>query len=124
LEAALQTGMAAALCRRSTHLGALAPLLYIAANEGFAAIFNTNTNTNTNTSPTMASEGGKMAVLGNMPFGIAIPDPGGVSVILEMALSIAARSKVRRAAAAGEPIPEIWATDADGHSTADAIKAM
>ncbi len=116
--AARDVGMAAAFCRGSTHLGALAPLLHVAAEAGFAAIFTTNT------APMIAPAGGKTAVLGNAPFGIAIPDPFGVPVILDIALSVAARSKVRQAAKAGQPIPETWATDADGHPTTDAAKAM
>lgn len=122
MDAARQTGMAAAFCRGSTHLGALAPLLYTAAQKGFAAIFTTNT------SPMIAPAGGKSPVLGNAPFGIAIPnpgpDPGGAPVILDIALSVAARSKVRQAAAAGQPIPETWATDAQGIPTTDASEAM
>jgi LDH2 family malate/lactate/ureidoglycolate dehydrogenase len=41
-----------------------------------------------------------------------------------MALSVAARSKVRAAAARGEAIPDTWATDAEGHPTTDAAAAM
>lgn len=118
MAAARDTGMAAAFCRRSTHLGALAPLLFTAAEGGFAALFTTNT------SPMIAPAGGKSPVLGNAPFGIAIPDVGGTPVILDIALSVAARSKVRQAAKAGQPIPETWATDAEGHPTTDASKAM
>lgn len=120
MDAARNTGMAASFCRNSTHLGALAPLLYTAAQEGFAAIFTTNT------SPMIAPVGGTTPVLGNTPFGIAIPDPDGLGapVILDMALSVAARSKVRQAAAAGRSIPETWATDAGGIPTTDAAEAM
>lgn len=118
IAAARETGMAGVFCRRSTHLGALAPLLYKAAGAGFAALFTTNS------SPMIAPAGGKSPVLGNAPFGIAVPDPGGCHVILDIALSVAARSKVRQAAKAGQPIPETWATDANGHPTTDATKAM
>lgn len=118
MEAARQTGIAAAFCRRSSHLGSLAPLLYTVAQEGFAALFTTNT------SPMIAPVGGKSAVLGNAPIGIAIPNQSGAPVIFDIALSVAARSKVRRAALAGEPIPETWATDAQGRPTTDAAKAM
>lgn len=118
MEAACDVGMGASFCHASTHLGALAPQLLHAAEAGFAAIFTTNT------SPMIAPQGGRRAVIGNTPLGIALPDPGGQPVILDMALSVAARSKVRRAVAKGEPIPATWATDADGVPTTDATAAM
>jgi LDH2 family malate/lactate/ureidoglycolate dehydrogenase len=72
MNAARKTGIAAAFCRRSTHLGALAPLLWIAASDGFAAIITTNT------APMIAPAGGRTAVLGNAPLGFAlICSPGG-----------------------------------------------
>lgn len=118
MAAAREVGVGAAFCHRSTHLGALAPLLLIAAEAGYAAVCMTNT------APMIAPAGGRTPVIGNSPLGFAIPDAGGGHVILDMALSVAARSKVRRAAARGEAIPETWATDASGLPTTDAAAAM
>ncbi len=118
MNAARQTGIAAAFCRRSTHLGALASLLWVAAQDGFAAIITTNS------APMIAPAGGRAAVLGNAPLGFAMPDANGVPVLLDMALSVAARSKVRGAAMAGQAIPDTWATDAAGRPTTDATAAM
>lgn len=118
MEAARGAGIGAAFCRGSSHMGALAPHLYRAAQEGFAAIITTNT------SPMIAPAGGRDAVIGNTPFGLAVPDADGVPVILDIALSVAARSKVRQAAEAGMAIPQTWATDANGHPTTDAKAAM
>ena len=118
LEAAREVGMCAAFCRASSHLGALAPQLLEAANAGFAAIFTTNT------SPMIAPAGGRRPVVGNTPLGIAIPDAHGDPVILDIALTVAARSKVRQAATKGAPIPPTWATDAEGKPTTDATEAM
>ena len=118
MKAARKTGMAAAFCRRSTHLGALAPLLWVAAQDGFAAIITTNS------APMIAPAGGRSAVLGNAPLGFAMPDEQGVPVLLDMALSVAARSKVRAASVAGTAIPDTWATDAAGRPTTDATAAM
>lgn len=118
MEAAREVGVGTAFCRGSSHLGALAPHLYVAAQAGFAAVITTNT------APMIAPFGGRQPIIGNAPFGIAIPNPGGVPVLLDMALSVAARSKVRRAAEADAPIPETWATNADGHPTTDAKAAM
>ncbi|MEO0691274.1 MAG: Ldh family oxidoreductase [Pseudomonadota bacterium] len=118
MKAARKVGMCAAFCRASSHLGALAPQLLEAANAGFAAIFTTNT------SPMIAPAGGRRPVLGNTPLGIALPDAHGEPVILDIALSVAARSKVRRAATKGASIPATWATDAQGKPTTDAAEAM
>jgi len=118
MDAARQTGIAAAFCRHSSHLGALAPLLWVAAQEGFAAIITTNS------APMIAPAGGCQAMLGNAPFGLAMPDADGDPVLLDMALSVAARSKVRAAETAGTAIPETWATDASGRPTTDAAAAM
>ncbi len=118
IEAAHEVGMGAAFCRASTHLGALAPHLLQAAEAGCAAVFTTNT------APMIAAPGGRAAIIGNQPVGIALPDATGRHLILDIALSVAARSKVRRAAATGEPIPDTWATDAEGRPTTDAAAAM
>jgi LDH2 family malate/lactate/ureidoglycolate dehydrogenase len=118
IEAASIAGVGAAFCRASSHLGALAPQLLHVAEAGYAAFFTTNT------SPMIAPAGGARAVIGNAPVGIVVPDVGGNHALLDMALSVAARSKVRRAAAIGEPIPDTWATDSDGQPTSDAAAAM
>ncbi|NKX44540.1 Ldh family oxidoreductase [Roseicyclus persicicus] len=118
MEAARDTGMAGAFLRNATHLGALAPLLWTAAEAGFATIVTSNA------APMLAPPGGRAARVGNSPLGIGLPHAGGRHVMLDMALSVAARSKVRAAAQAGRPIPETWATDAEGRPTTDAQAAM
>ena len=118
MQLARTTGFAAAFCRQSSHLGALAPVLWEAVQGGFAAIITTNT------APMIAPAGGRQPMLGNAPIGLAIPDPSGAPVLLDMALSVAARSKVRAAAVAGQSIPDTWALDAKGHATTDAAAAM
>ena len=118
MTAAREAGLSGTFIRNATHLGALAPLLYLAAEAGFAAIVTSNT------APMLAPPGGRAARVGNAPLGLAIPDAQGQHVILDMALSVAARSRVRAAAARGEPIPETWATDAQGRPTTDAKAAM
>lgn len=118
IEAAREAGLGAAFCHNSSHLGALAPQLHLAAEAGFAAIFCTNT------SPMIAPPGGQRPVIGNTPLGIALPDQGGQHVILDIAMSVVARSRVRQAASRGEAIPGHWATDATGQPTTDAAAAM
>ncbi|WP_146588648.1 Ldh family oxidoreductase [Puniceibacterium confluentis] len=116
--AARDLGLGAAFVRGGTHVGALAPYLWIAAEAGFACVMTSTT------AAMIAPAGGRGAMIGNNPLGIAVPDPGGAHVILDMALSVAARSRVRAAAETGREIPESWATDAEGRPTTDPAAAM
>jgi LDH2 family malate/lactate/ureidoglycolate dehydrogenase len=118
MTAAGELGLGAAFCRGGSHLGALAPCLWIAAEAGFACVMTTNT------APMIAPAGGREARIGNNPVGIAVPHPAGDHAILDMALSVVSRSRVRAAARAGTPIPADWATDAAGRPTTDPSEAM
>ena len=53
------------------------------------------------------------------PIGFAAPRNGTAPFILNMALSIAARGKMRELRDAGKPIPFGWALDAEGQPTTD-----
>jgi len=121
MAAARLTGIAACFVRDATHFGAIAPALWVAAEAGFASFIASNS------APMLAPPGGRAVRVGNAPFGIGLPHSGGRHVMLDMALSVAARSKLRGAAARGEAIPESWATDAEGNPTTDphaALKGM
>ncbi len=118
MDAARAVGVGVAICKGGNHLGALAPYLWIAAEAGFASIMTTTT------AAMIAPAGGRKALVGNNPMGIGVPNPGGPHAILDMALSVAARSKVRAAAETGTPIPDSWATDATGNPTTDPKEAM
>lgn len=122
LEAALAgaraAGIGAAFVRGSNHFGPIMPYAFLAAEQGFATIVASNATT------TIAPWGGKDTRLGNNPLGLGVPDPAGNHVILDMALSVAARARIRDHAARGEPIPPDWATDAEGHPTTDAAAAL
>jgi ureidoglycolate dehydrogenase (NAD+) len=115
---AREFGVGMAFARGSNHFGPVAPYAYLAAQEGFASIIGSNAST------TMAPWGGSEARLGNSPVGFAVPNPGGEPVFLDMALSVAARAKIRNAAKAGEPIPATWATDRHGKPTTDPNAAL
>ena len=118
LEGARAAGIGAAFVRGSNHFGPIAPYALIAAEQGFATIIASNATT------TIAPWGGRDTRLGNNPLGIGVPSPGGDPVILDMALSVAARAKIRELAARGEPLPEGWAADAEGRPTTDAASAL
>jgi LDH2 family malate/lactate/ureidoglycolate dehydrogenase len=122
LEAAMriarELGVGVAFARGSNHFGPVAPYCYLAAQEGFASIAGSNSTT------TIAPWGGRDARLGNSPVGFAVPNPGGRPVILDMAVSVVARAKIREAMKRGEPIPPTWATDRDGRPTTDPQAAL
>ena len=122
LEAALdivsETGIAYVGCRNSNHFGALAPYALRACEAGFVSIMGTSAST------TMPPWGGAEARIGNNPIGFAAPCRGEPHFILDMAMSVAARGKIRAAQAAGKPIPEGWAVDAQGQPTTDPSAAL
>jgi LDH2 family malate/lactate/ureidoglycolate dehydrogenase len=118
MQAAEQTGVALALVHGSNHFGPVAPYCHLAAQAGFASIMASNATLS------ITPWGGKQTRLGNNPIGFAVPNPGGHPVVLDMALSVAARAKIRNAAKAGVPIPEGWATDANGQPTTNAAEAL
>lgn len=122
LDAAMQRaralGVGVAFARGSNHFGAVGPYNWIAAQEGFASIVCSNA------TATIAPTGGREARLGNSPMGFGVPHPGGDPVVLDMAMSVVARAKIRNAMKAGTPIPESWATDREGRPTSDAKAAL
>ena len=118
MDVAREAGIGAAFVRHGSHLGALAPFLYLAAEAGFVAIMTTNT------APMIAPPGGRVPLIGNNPLGLAVPHPDGRHVLVDLALSVVSRSRVRAALKAGTDIPESWATDASGRSTSDPARAM
>ena len=111
-------GVGLALARNSNHFGAIAPYCLIAAQEGFASMIGTNAST------TIAPTGGAETRLGNNPIGFGVPRPGGRPVILDMAMSVVARGKIRAALQRGESIPQTWATDRHGKPTTDPKAAL
>jgi LDH2 family malate/lactate/ureidoglycolate dehydrogenase len=118
MAAASELGVAIALARRSNHFGAVAPYSLIAAEAGFASIIGSNA------SLSIAPTGGREARLGNSPVAFCVPNPDGQPFLLDMALSVVARAKIREAARRGTPIPNTWGTDRDGKPTTDAKAAL
>ena len=115
---ARDAGVGLALVRNGNHFGGIAPYCYLAAEQGFASIIGSNAST------TIAPSGGREERLGNNPLGIGVPRPGGDPVILDMAMSVVARGKIRAALQRGEAIPSTWATDREGRPTTDAQAAL
>lgn len=118
LEMAADTGIAWVGCRHSNHCGAMAPYALRACDAGLVLVAGTNAST------TMIPWGGSERRMGNNPLCIAAPGGDGAHVILDMAMSVAARGKIRAAQAEGTPIPEGWAVDASGLPTTDPAAAL
>ncbi len=111
-------GTGIAFARGSNHFGPVGPYSYLAAQEGFASIIGSNSTT------TIAPTGGRNARLGNSPVGFGVPQPGGRPIILDMAISVVARAKIRAALNRREAIPDTWATDKNGERTTDPQAAL
>jgi len=77
-----------------------------------------------NTPSAMAFHGAKRPRLGTDPLAFAAPIVGRAPLVIDMALSVVARSKIVAAKAKGQTIPAGWAVDEDGQATTDATKAL
>ena len=111
-------GVGMAFVRNGNHFGAIAPYCWLAAQQGFATLIGSNA------SVTIAPTGGREERLGNNPLGIGVPRPGADPVILDMAMSVVARGKIRAAVKKGQSIPATWATDREGRPTTDPRAAL
>ena len=100
MEVASECGIGIALARGSNHFGPISPYSYLAAQKGFASMIGSNATT------TIAPWGGSDARLGNSPLGFGVPNPGGNPFLLDMAMSVVARAKIRNAFKAGQSIPQ------------------
>lgn len=118
MEVARECGIGMAFVRGSNHFGPISPYSYIAAEAGFASMIGSNATT------TIAPWGGSDARLGNSPLGFGVPGAPGQPFMLDMAMSVVARAKIRNALKAGQAIPDSWATDKDGRKTTDAKSAL
>ncbi|MHB0868737.1 MAG: Ldh family oxidoreductase [Chloroflexota bacterium] len=105
--------------RGSNHFGTCAYYAQMALEHdmiGYAATVGGN--------KIMAPTGGITPLLGNNPFGVAIPAGKEYPVVLDMALSVVAKGKIVHAMKAGTPIPDTWALNRYGEPTTDAKEAF
>jgi LDH2 family malate/lactate/ureidoglycolate dehydrogenase len=107
-------GTASIVIRNSHHIACLAAYLEAPARAGFVVQI-------LSSDPTVAAvapHGGRTPVMTPNPLAIAWPtdtDP----VIVDVSMSVTAMGMVRRMMEAGEPMPEGWAVDAQGHASTD-----
>ena len=115
---AREMGIASAGIYASHHCGQAGRHVERLAEQGLVAFAYANTPS------AMAFHGGTRARLGTDPLAFAAPIPGRDPLVIDMALSVVARSKIVAAKARGEPIPEGWAVDGDGQPATNADKAL
>jgi LDH2 family malate/lactate/ureidoglycolate dehydrogenase len=113
IEKAREFGVGAVAVRSSGHFGAGGYYVRRIAEAGLVGFISTNAR------PLMPAPGGTAALVGNNPFAFGAPRADGPPFVFDMACSVGAFSKVRRADAAGEPVPADWGLDHDGEPTDD-----
>jgi LDH2 family malate/lactate/ureidoglycolate dehydrogenase len=118
IQKARRFGIGTALVRNTNHVGILAFYVIHAARHGMIGIAMGNS------APSMAPWGGTEPFFGTNPIAIAVPSGTEEPVVLDMASSLVARGKIRRAERMKEPIPLGWALDATGAPTTDPAAAM
>lgn len=109
----MRTGVGIVAVHRSNHFGAAAYFSVMAAEQGCIGIAMSNA------SPRLAPWGGITPTYGNNPWSVAVPWDGGFPIVLDMANSVVAFSKILTARRNGQPIPDGWALDGDGKMTRD-----
>lgn len=115
---ARQSVVALAAIRRSHHFGQAGAHVERLAEAGLVAFLFGN-------SPkAMAFWGGRSPMIGTNPVAFAAPLPDGPPLVIDLALSVAARGKVMAAKKSGEKIPSGWALDAQGRPTTDPAEAL
>ncbi len=118
VEHAKKDGIYTVLCNNSNTFGAAFYYSLMAAQNNMIGICMCNT------PPAMAAWNGRDKILGTNPFSIGIPGKKNGPILLDMATSIVARSKIIEAKDKNEKIPYGWALDETGHPTTDPIEAI
>lgn len=118
IDLARNHGVGVTLVRNTNHIGVLASYTRQAAKEGMLGVCMCNA------AASMAPTGGAEPFMGTNPLSLAVPCGDGPPILFDMATSVVARGKIRRALAKGEPIPEGWALDEEGRPTCDPAAAM
>jgi L-2-hydroxycarboxylate dehydrogenase (NAD+) len=115
---AAEMGIGLAGVHRSTHFGMGACYALRAIERGYISMIFTNS------SPAIPMWGGRTTFLGASPIAAGIPGGTHPPYVMDMAMTVIARGKIRLAAMKGDPIPEGLALDVDGNPTTDAARAF
>jgi (2R)-3-sulfolactate dehydrogenase (NADP+) len=116
---AREAGIAVAALRRSHHFGQAGAHAERLAGQGLIGLVFGNT------PKAMAFWGGRRPAMGTNPIAFAAPLPDGrPPLVIDLALSVAARGKIVAAQKAGRQIPGDWAVDREGRATTDPGEAL
>jgi LDH2 family malate/lactate/ureidoglycolate dehydrogenase len=118
IEKAKQYGISTVLIRNTNNIGSLAYYTQFAADANMVSIMACNA------APAMAPWGGAEQFIGTNPIAISIPTGPGTCFTADMASSVVARGKIRKASRQNTPIPDNWALDKDGNPTTDPNAAL
>jgi (2R)-3-sulfolactate dehydrogenase (NADP+) len=113
-----ETGVSTAGVFASHHIGHAGRTVERLADKGLVALVVSNT------PAAMAFHGGMRPMLGTNPLAFAAPLQGRAPLVIDLALSLVARSKIVAAQKSGQKIPTDWATDAKGEPTSDPNAAL
>lgn len=111
-------GIGIVAANHSNHFGMAATYVLQALDAGMISLVFTNS------AKQMPPFGGKETLVGISPFAAGAPSKDEIPYILDMAPSVVAKGKIRKAARRGEKIPLGWAYDENGKPTEDAEVAL
>jgi LDH2 family malate/lactate/ureidoglycolate dehydrogenase len=115
---ARRSGIGLVGVRNSTHFGMAAQFAMMAlSRDMIGLVINSG-------KASMPPWGGAEARIGNNPVAVAVPAGQERPIVLDMAISVAARGKIKRAKRQGVAIPPDWATDHLGQPTTDPAQAL
>ena len=113
-----QSGMHSVFCKNANTFGPAFYYAKMAADHKYIGICMSN-------SPSaMPVWGGNQKMLGTNPFAIAIPAEQNGPVVVDMATSLVAKSKINEIRKKGGRLPEGWAVDENGQPTTDPMEAI
>jgi LDH2 family malate/lactate/ureidoglycolate dehydrogenase len=118
VERAQRYGVGTVTCRNTNHFGMAAYYGMYLARHGMIGIVTSNANAS------IAPWGGTLPMVGTNPLCIAIPAKERPDIVLDMAMSIVARGKIRAVEEKGEKIPDTWALGPDGKPTDNPTEAI
>ena len=116
-EKAAETGVAMAAVANSNHFGSAGYYVQKIAERGMIGLCGANS------TRAMVLWGAAKPFLGTNPLAYAVPAGRYDPLILDMATSVVARGKIRRALDSGTSIPPDWAVGPDGRRTTDPAEA-
>ena len=118
IEQAATSGIYTVFCRNANTFGAAFRYAKMATDQKMIGMCLSN-------SPSaMPAWGGNKKVLGTNPFAIGIPADKKSPILIDMATSIVAKSKINEARKQGKTIPLGWAVDENGLPTTDPTEAI